>query len=85
MKTPDEQMTKDQLARRQEVKAAERAKILERARRTGRETSLSNLSAKAAATKPFMSAYRVGDVITLEATHIVNPDPSAKRVGDNQI
>lgn len=54
MKTPDEQMTKDQLVRRQEAKAAERAKVLERARRTGRKTSLSNLSAKAAATKPFM-------------------------------
>lgn len=56
MTRPTEQETKDALARRQEAKDAERAKMLERARRTGRKTVLSRLSTKAAATKPFLGA-----------------------------
>lgn len=54
MTKPDEQRVKEQMESRQAAKDAERAKMLERARRTGRKTVLSRLSTKAAATKPFM-------------------------------
>lgn len=45
----------DQQAR-DEAKQAAKDKMLERARRTGRKTTLSRLSAKAAKAKPFMVA-----------------------------
>lgn len=54
MTKPTDQQTKDHQARRQAAKAVEREKMLERARRTGRKTTLSRLSTKAAATKPFL-------------------------------
>lgn len=54
MTKPDEQSVKDAMTRRQEAKAAERAKMLERARRTGRKTVLSRLSTKAAKASSFL-------------------------------
>lgn len=54
MTKPDEQRTQEQMTRRQEAKDAERAKMLERARRTGRKTVLSRLSTKAAKASSFL-------------------------------
>lgn len=54
MTKPTEQEMKDALARRQAAKDAERAKMLERARRTGRKTVLTRLSTKAAKAGSFL-------------------------------